>query len=406
MSAGVGRGRAGARLAELDEIEVVVEKLVTGGDGLARFENIPIFVPRSAPGDRLRVRLTERRPDYGRAEIVDVLEPGPHRREPPCPHFLRCGGCDLQHLEDAAQVELKAAAVRETLRRLGGVELPTGIPLLHGAPWSYRLRTAVHTESSPEGVRVGYFARRSRELVAIHACPILDPELESAVLRLPEILTPGKAPRRLDMAVGAAGELTVSPLVDGLPHGAIHLPVGQDVYQFDARCFFQAHRELLPLLVSEAVGSESGGTAFDLYAGVGLFSIALSRNYDRVVAVEGDRIAARYARIAGRKNGARGLEVEVMAVENWMEQLPEDAERVVVDPPRGGLLPKVRRGLLMRRPRHVTYVSCDAATLARDLRALKRLYRIDRIALIDLFPQTGHMETVAQLVRLENGGAS
>lgn len=404
MSAANRHGMAGARLAELDEIEVSVEKLVTGGEGLARFEGIPIFVPRSAPGDRLRVRLIERRPDYGRGEILEILQPGPRRREPPCPHFAHCGGCDLQHLEDAAQVELKVAAVRETLLRIGGVELPPEVRLLRGTSWGYRLRTAVHTESTPEAVQVGYFARRSRELVPIHACPILEPALESAVQRLPQILMTGNAPRRLNLALGDDGGLTVAPVVPGLPHGPIRLTLGDDVYQFDARCFFQAHRELLPALVNEVVGPESGGTAFDLYAGVGLFSIPLSRTYERVVAVEGDRISVRYARMNRKENGARGLEVEYMSVENWIERLPEDAERVVVDPPRGGLLPKIRRGLLTRPPRHLTYVSCDAATLARDLRALKRLYRIERLALVDLFPQTGHMETVVQLMRLDGAG--
>ena len=104
----------GIRLAEVEEVEVTVEKLVAGGDGLGRYEGIPLFIPRSAPGDRLRVRLTDRRPDYGRAEIVEILEPGPGRREAPCPHYERCGGCDLQHLEDGLQTRLKVAAVLET----------------------------------------------------------------------------------------------------------------------------------------------------------------------------------------------------------------------------------------------------------------------------------------------------
>jgi len=120
------RPTAGLRLSELEELELTIEKLVAGGDGLGRFEGIPIFVPRSAPGDRVRVRLFERRPDYGRAEILELLSPGPGRREPPCPYFTRCGGCDLQHLEDSVQIRLKGEALLETVRETAETELIVG----------------------------------------------------------------------------------------------------------------------------------------------------------------------------------------------------------------------------------------------------------------------------------------
>ena len=119
------RRRRAERIKELEELEVVVEKLVTGGLGLARFEGIPILVESAAPGDRARVELIERRKDYGRARIVELLEAGPHRREAPCPHYEICGGCDLQHIADEAQLSYKVAATVETLERLAGIELPS-----------------------------------------------------------------------------------------------------------------------------------------------------------------------------------------------------------------------------------------------------------------------------------------
>lgn len=399
MSASRSGGRAGARLAELDEIELVVEKLVTGGEGFGRFEGIPIFVPRSAPGDRLRVRLTERRPDYGRAEIVEILLPGGDRREPPCPHFVRCGGCDLQHLEDARQVELKAAAVRETLERIGRVEWPADVRVLSGDSWGYRLRASLHTGRVGNRVVVGYFARGSRDLEPVSECPILDPRLDSVLARLPGILQGDRVPRRLDLAVGSDGELTAAPVVEGLPHGAVRFKTEAHTYMFDARCFFQAHRDLIDPLIAEAVGEERGETAIDLYAGVGLFSLPLAQRYEQVIAVESDRIAARYARINCKENKVSNLRVENAAAENWAQRLPDDVDRVVLDPPREGLHGRVREALLTRKPRRITYVSCDAATLARDLRGFKRDYQIERIALFDLFSQTGHMETVVQLAR-------
>lgn len=389
-----------ARLAELEELEVVVEKLVAGGEGLARFDGIPLFVPRSAPGDRLRVRLVERRPDYGRAEIVEVMEPGPGRRAAPCPYYERCGGCDLQHLDDGLQTRLKVEAVGETLRRLGGgIELPAAVEVLAASPWRYRLRAQLHVETDGGGPRVGYHERGSRNLVAVESCPILVPELETLLAALPDRLADSTPPpRRIDVAAGGDGRVSCSPPAAGLPQGEVTLEVGALTYAYDARCFFQANRELLPRLVERAVGVATGEEAYDLYAGVGLFSLALAGRYRRVVAVEGDRVAVRFARNNARRNRVANLEVVGRAVETWVAGLPRHAARVLVDPPRDGLAPPVVEALLARRPERVTYVSCHAATLARDLARLARSYRLEALVLLDMFPQTGHMETVAQLV--------
>jgi 23S rRNA (uracil1939-C5)-methyltransferase len=395
----------GVRLAALDEVEVTVEKLVAGGDGFARAEGVPLFVPRSAPGDRLRVRVVERHPDYGRAEIVAVLAPGPGRREPPCPYFARCGGCDLQHLDDAVQARAKAAAAVETLARLGGVALPAAPELVTGAAWGWRLRTQLHLRPGPRGVEAGYFARGSHDLVAVDRCPILVPELEALLPRLPALLAPlGEAvPRRLDLAAGDGGEITAAPAAAGLAHAEVTLAVpdpagGEFTLAFDARCFVQAHRGLGGALVARAVGPWEGEEAYDLYAGVGLFSLPLARRYRRVVAVEGDRVAARHARNNARRHRLAGIAVEPRAVESWIAGLPAGAERVVVDPPRGGLSRLVRHALFRLRPRRLTYVSCHAATLARDLRGLRAAYELESLALLDLFPQSGHLEAVVQLV--------
>ena len=389
----------GARLAGVEELEVRVEKLVAGGEGLARFEGVPIFVPRSAPGDLLKVRIAERRPDYGRAEIVEILEPGPARRPDPYPELTPTGICDLQHIKDEVQPLLKAAAVRETLERLGGIQVnPENTELIAGAPWGYRLRTQLHADVDPmtNGVRVGYYARGTKDLIPVTRCALLVPELEAYLPVLRDQLTAG-GPTRIDVAAGDGGEITVSPNLPGLPHGEVALQVGDLSYAFDARTFFQGHRELLPRLVEAVVGPWEGETAFDLYGGVGLFALALARRYRKVVTVEGDTQSARYARMNARRNKISNLEVVARAVETWIPELPEGADRVVVDPPRGVLSPKVPRILLERRPKRLTYLSCHPATLARDLRLLTREYRIERIALIDLFPQTGHMEALVQM---------
>jgi 23S rRNA (uracil1939-C5)-methyltransferase len=134
---------------------------------------------------------------------------------------------------------------------------------------------------------------------------------------------------------------------------------------------------------------------------VGLFTLPLARRYRKVVTVEGDSVSARFARMNVRRGKLTNVEVVARVVETWIYGLPEGADRVVVDPPRGGLSPKIPRALLERRPRRLTYVSCHSATLARDLRLLTRAYRIESIVLIDLFPQTGHMEAIVQMALAE-----
>jgi len=397
----------GARLADISEIESRIEKLVAGGDGLARFEGVPIFVPRSAPGDLVRARIVERKPDYGRAEIVEVLEPGPDRRPDPVPELSRSSICDLQHLDDDTQTRLKVQAVRETLEHLGHIVAPADAEVIKGEPWGYRLRTQVHTAADPQtgGIRVGYHARGTNDLIPVSRCPLLVPELEALLRVLPEHLGEG-APPRIDLAAGDDGAVTVSPVIEGLPHGEVSTQVGDFTYAYDARSFFQGHRGLLPRLVEATVGPWTGATAVDLYSGVGLFSLPLARRYSRVTAVESDPISSRYARLNVRRGHATNVEVVSQVVESWVRKMPEGLDRVIVDPPRGGLSRDVRNALMDRPPQRLTYVSCHPAALARDLRTLQKVYRIESFVFFDLFPQTGHMETLVQLVRGEKEAAS
>jgi 23S rRNA (uracil1939-C5)-methyltransferase len=392
-------------LAEVGELEVTIEKLVAGGDGLARWQGVPIFVPRSAPGDRARVRIVERRPDYGRGEIVELLAAGPGRRSAPCPHFADCGGCDLQHLEDPLQLRLKVEAALETLARIAKVELPPPRRILAGSPWGSRIRTQLHLETRDAGVAVGYHARASNRLVPIRVCPVLDPRLEREALSLRTRLAP-PLPARLSLAVGDDGTISAAPPTPPLVGGELVRRIAGFDYRFDARTFFQGHAQLLDELVDLVVGEAGGESAFDLFGGVGLFALPLARRYARVTLVESDRVAVRFAlrnaRFAARdarfqKLGA--IEVVGRAVESWAGAgLAAGADRIVVDPPREGLERELRRLLAARPAARLTYVSCHPAALARDLVELSSSYRVESLDFADLFPQTGHLETVAQLV--------
>lgn len=384
-------------------VELVIDRIVTGGDGFTRLSGMPIFVPRTAPGDRVRVRVTERRKDYARGEVVEVLDPGPGRVEPECPHYAACGGCDLQHLTYEAQVESKSVATLETLQRLGGVKVPDRLTVDAAEPWGYRRRAQWHLE---DGSRVGYRERGGKELVEIERCPVLVPEIEAflpEVRRQLEDGAAGERPVRLDVSAGDDGELSTAPRIEGLPHGELTSRVDGCEFRFDARCFFQGHRGLLGRLVERVLDDGDPDPerrlAVDLYAGVGLFALPLAKRFERVIAVDDDRVAIRYARRNAQRNRLPNVDAVARAVQTWVRELPDGIDRLVVDPTRRGLQKPVRQAIRRRLPTRITYVSCHAATMARDLKALAEEYSVESLALLDLFPQTGHMEVVAQLRR-------
>jgi 23S rRNA (uracil1939-C5)-methyltransferase len=199
------------------------------------------------------------------------------------------------------------------------------------------------------------------------------------------------------VTIGDGEAISCAPTVPDLPRGEVKLTVGDREYAFDARTFFQGHRGLLEKLIECVVGEESGDLAWDLYAGVGLFSVPLGSRYTKVVAVEGDRVAARYLRKNARRARVDNINVDVASVGSAVKRLPQGIARAVVDPPRAGLGFRVRADLFDKRPERLTYVSCHPAVLARDLKHLCRIYRLEKVSYIDLFPQTGHIEVVAQL---------
>jgi 23S rRNA (uracil1939-C5)-methyltransferase len=255
----------------------------------------------------------------------------------------------------------------------------------------------VRTEPVGDRVLVGYFERGSHTLVPIRVCPILLPELEATVIGLGEVLGVD-APRRLDLAIGDDSVVTAAPPIESLPGGTVKRRVGEWTFEHDARAFFQAHAGLIGDLQREVCGRARGELAVDLYAGVGLFALPLARRYARVIAVESDRVAARFAARNARANDCGNVEIAPVSAESWVRSMPKSIDRVVVDPPRTGLPRPLRRALSATRVKHLTYASCHPATLARDLRDLASEYSIVRLTLLDMFPQTGHIEMVVDLV--------
>jgi 23S rRNA (uracil1939-C5)-methyltransferase len=389
--------------------EVSIEKLVYGGDGLARIGTQAVFVPFTAAGDRARVRITEVERNYARAVIEELIDASPVRRQPPCRYFGACGGCQLQHLNYRAQLETKVAFVVESLRRLGRIEWDREIEIRFDAEFGYRSRAEIKVGRDNSGqAHVGYFRSGTQDLCEVDDCAILLPAANRELQRLQAepSLIPNDA-TRVYLTVGddevivtpGTGENDRAEEIDAL--GAASQQIAGMRYRFGVRSFFQGNRLLVEELLRVALGGASGAFAVDLYAGVGLFSLQLARAFDQVCAVEGNRAAAAHGIENVRANGVANVRYEPISVEAWLKYKSSEFPRpdlVLLDPPRAGAGPQVIERLAALSPAAVTYVSCDPPTLARDLRLLLDYgYRIDSITAVDMFPQTFHVETVAQL---------
>jgi 23S rRNA (uracil1939-C5)-methyltransferase len=426
-------------------MEVKIEKLVYGGDGLGHQDGHTVFVPYVLPEEVVRVREIERKKKFVRGRVQQMVTPSPDRASPPCPHFTQCGGCHYQHIPYDAQMNFKSAILRETLSRIGRITWDGPIHAHPSPPLRYRNRA--QWKIRPAGARhaIGYFQAASTALCPVEQCPVLSPRLEEVLSALRALLADGALPgslREVEAFVDAADEkvllnaalesFSISPAtlaaklraaVSGvetvLLHdmardrfelfgpGHLNYRVADTTYQVGHLSFFQANRFLLEELTQAVVSGMDGRLALDLFAGVGLFTIPLSRHFQRVVAVESNAAAARdlEANIAGaacpeRSRGAAAAQTANSPVEILLNDWQETPDLIVLDPPRAGMPAEAVQRINRLAPPRVHYVSCDPATLARDLQAfLAGGFHIEEIHLFDMFPQTFHIETFVKLVR-------
>ena len=423
------------------------EKLVYGGDGLSRLppdqegRSKAVFVPFVLEGEEVEATVVEDRPSFTRAKLDRVLKPSPLRTQAPCPYFQRCGGCHYQHTGYEHQLEIKAAILKENLRRIAKLELANEL-VVHGSPpWNYRNRTRLKARTEPE-FALGYYRFNSHELLPVEQCPISSPLLNRAISALWTLGRAGKfepSVQKIELfanaedqkmlteiyCTGAAEERAVEkfamalrmalPEVTGVT--AFALPPAESPerkriaaagtaeltyitklakYKVSAGSFFQVNRHLIDTLVEVVTAGRSGKQALDFYAGVGLFSSVLAGSFAQVAAVESSPTS--HADL--RYNSPPNVKVVRALTEQYLgiagRRLQPDL--VVVDPPRNGLGGRVLNALSGLKSPRLTYVSCDPATLARDLAGLlKAGYRIEEAHLIDLFPQTYHIESVFHL---------
>lgn len=383
-------------------VEVEIKKIVPQGLGIGFIEGLTVFVPLAAPGDRLRVRLTQVKGKTAFAEIAEVLSPSPARIEPPCPYFGTCGGCDFQQLRYSEQLYAKISMVDDALRRIGKIDLQNKLDIAASLmEFGYRARAVWHADR--ERRAIGYFRRGTHDVVDIETCPIVTPELDAGLGRLRQtidwdgFIEDGVAIE----AASAGGEVSVysSEIIE--PTNEIAFRSGGETYRFNARSFFQANQSLISELVDYSVGDASGKTAFDLYCGVGLFSLPLGRRFERIIGVENNLDAVEFAKANAAAAQLDNVEFVVGSVGGFFEEYAGEAPDVVVlDPPRSGTEKGVIENMIELAPPRVVFIACDPSMLARDLnRFAAGGYAIDDIKLFDLFPQTHHVETVAKLSR-------
>jgi 23S rRNA (uracil1939-C5)-methyltransferase len=423
---------------------VSIEKPVYGGAFLGR-ASLPhvagkaVFVPLALPGEEVLARLVEEKRGYATAELEEIIAASSQRIAPACRHFGACGGCHYQHTDYATQLAFKQAILRETLQR-GGVRAPETINMLAAEPWNYRNRIRLAFDA---GGNPGYRGRRSHSIVPIAECPIAAPLLVRAALAAADIAHASRPAFRIIgltlfcnadetallasfvVAGGAKGALEhfAQALAERIPQlrgaefsadgrpprriaewGANSLLYNASGFDFrvDHRAFFQVNRWLIDDLVHCATAGLTGSLAWDLFAGVGLFARSLARNFARVVAVESAPES-----VAALRRNLHGTSAEAVAASTLdflrgahKQDRPDLVipDFILVDPPRTGLGAETTALLAEIAAPSLTYVSCDPATLARDLRALiAGGYAIESVTLVDLFPQTFHLESIARL---------
>lgn len=448
-------------------MELTVEKLIYGGDGLARLpaeagaaaderRGKAVFLPFVLPGERVAATVVEEKPGFVRARTDALLRASPQRIEPGCPYYVRCGGCHYQHTSYQHQLQIKRDILAETVRRGAKIEVDAAQIAMHPSPeWNYRNRTRLKLEASP--FALGYYRFGSHELLPVEQCPISSPLINRAIAAIWELgragevseqigeieffanhddaemlveLTLAAQPKPQDGAVAqfARGLRRAVPDIVGVAlfharrDGSLQrvaVPDGQQdafgenhiVYQaaeFDFRVsagsFFQTNPHMMDELVQIVAAGETGHAALDLYSGVGLFAVALARCFAAVAAVE----VAPFSYGDLERNKLPNVTTVRATTEDFLRQKPRGAsardmraiDLAIIDPPRAGLGERVARMLADLQTPRLTYVSCDPSTLARDLRVLTASgYRVAEMHLVDLFPQTFHIESVIKLVR-------
>lgn len=363
-------------MREGDIVTIHATELVAGGEALARLDGFPVFASNVFPGDTARVRLYEVKKGFAKGELVALLEPSPFRRAAPCPVANECGGCNWTAYRLDQQLEAKQRILSESLRRIGKFDVATLPEIrLHPSPLNYRLRSRLHRD----GDAIGFYAMRSNRVVPL----------------APECEVVGRATAR-QPSEGEQWEIDGAVVRD---ERDLTITAGGYTYRLNTRAFFQVNRHLLgtmlALVQQHAARTRERHLAYDLYGGVGFFTLPIARHFHRVTMVEGSPVSVRYARM----NVPRHVKVVAAPVEEHVAQM-KPADFVFLDPPRAGARREVIDAVAAKTKEIIAYLSCDPVTFARDAsRLIASGWRLSTLDLLDLFPNTHHVETLSSFER-------
>ncbi len=422
-----------------------VERITHDGRGIVFWEGRAIFVEGTLPGEEVLFKISRLKRDWGEGYLVEVKTPHPRRIDPPCPHYHFCGGCALQHLDPEAQLQLKAELLKEQLLRIGKLEPPQLWPPIRGPVWGYRrkARLGVRYVKKQQRVFVGFRQKRSSRIADLKRCPVLHPSvgerLEEIAETVGRLSIRDKLPQ-IEVAVGdnrtalvfrvlaepsttdlailkelgsrldydvylqPQGPESVTPLFPERPERLFYsLPFGIKLF-FEPLDFTQVNAEINRKLIRrvlELLDPKPDETVLDLFCGVGNFTLPLARRAAHVVGVEGNRSAVLRAEQNAKANRIGNLSLFITDLTGDLSPFPWSASRydkVLLDPARSGAL-EVMAWIPKWRPKRVVYVSCNPATLARDLGVLVRHhgYRLLGAGVVDMFPHTAHLESIALL---------
>jgi len=365
-------------------ITITIHDVAFGGEGVGRVDDFVVFVPFVLTGEVVEAEITEVKKKFARARLVRVLTPSPQRVAPPCPYFGDCGGCQYQHIDYPAQLQLKHKQISDLFERIGGFPAQAIAPVVPcPAPYGYRNRIMIRSQwdKFKQGLNIGFIRADNRLVVDLTECKIAEPALNEQIRHL-RAHPPPKGGIKVVLRVA---------------------PEGWDVPRDS---FFQNNFFLLPKLVETVRAClQASGSRFlvDLFCGVGFFSLELADLVESYAGVELDQLAIKAARRnAAARNRSNGEFITGRAEDilpGLTTRFPAAATTVIIDPPRIGCLPDTLALLRQMRPRQVIYVSCHPATMARDLNILcaEGVFKLAHVVPLDMFPQTAHVECVADL---------
>ena len=389
---------------------ITIEKVVYGGKGLSRDLEQVVFVPYTLPGEKVRVQIRKRHRDYLEADPTEIVEPSPNRVPPDCRYYGRCGGCQMSHASYKTQIEMKLGMLKEALQR-NKISFPSDIQVITGPPFGYRHRAQLKLDS--RGGRIGFYETESNQIVDIKECLCLTPALNKFIQNIRSLLigttTQVSEVHCYENDSGETAAYFNAPLPEEirnrLSKTTLILDSNDTPFKFRFRdaefpmhpdFFLQVNPKLFREMVQEVEGhyKKSDRTAAELYCGTGFFTVPLSRLFQKIYACEENPKAIDYAREHFQDPKIEWINKKAEAM-----RFPQETSVLIADPPRAGLKKSIIDSILIHSFESISYISCDAASFSRDLKLLSPEYRLERITLIDLFPQTYHFETIAKLNR-------